>query len=357
MLGTTVLSIAALRWLPLARRHAASVFLGNTTFASILGGLVCASVGGLELPWYFAVYAVPGLTIVVLLQWWARLAAATLVSAAWSVTFFSIQPSSLEGLAVYGVLGFQIATVISAAGVGHMIFRLTRRDWQAQRLIRRTFGRYFSQDVADALLVGEGDTKHVGEERAATILFSDLASYSTLVEGLAPESVVEVLNRYFSAMQQVIEAHHGTVLEYIGDAILVVFGAPRDLEDHATHATRCAMEMRGMLAALNNDWEADGLAELWQGRGIPALRARIGIHSGRIVAGNIGSATFMKYGVVGDAVIVASRLESLNKGLDTDILVSESVYEQLPESVAARGQAHGPVLLKGRQEEIRVFSL
>ena len=355
-LALTAATLALLRLRAWAQRWSGEIFLFNCAVGCALAGLGCARLGGLELPWYYATYALPALTVPVLMPLGRRVAATLALPLVWSAAFFLSRPAAFEGFALLGIFGFQSATVGGAVAVGHLVYRLTRRDFLAQRLIRRTFGRYFSRDVADALLMSErGELE--AEDRVATILFSDLVGYSSLVERLPPGSVIEMLNRYFSAMHEVIRNHHGTVLEYVGDGIMVVFGAPRDLPDHAVHATRCAMEMRAMLAALNHDWQLEGLASLWRDQGVAGLTARIGVHTGRIVAGNLGSASLMKYSVVGDAVNVAARLEALNKTLRTDVLVSETVFRQLPESIRASGRDHGPTALRGRQEEVVVYSL
>ena len=265
-LALTAATLALLRLRAWAQRWSGEIFLFNCAVGCALAGLGCARLGGLELPWYYATYALPALTVPVLMPLGRRVAATLALPLVWSAAFFLSRPAAFEGFALLGIFGFQSATVGGAVAVGHLVYRLTRRDFLAQRLIRRTFGRYFSRDVADALLMSErGELE--AEDRVATILFSDLVGYSSLVERLPPGSVIEMLNRYFSAMHEVIRNHHGTVLEYVGDGIMVVFGAPRDLPDHAVHATRCAMEMRAMLAALNHDWQLEGLASLWRDQG------------------------------------------------------------------------------------------
>jgi adenylate cyclase len=179
--------------------------------------------------------------------------------------------------------------------------------------------------------------------RDVSVLFSDLRGYSTLSERLTPERVIEFMNVYFQAMQEVIERHRGVVLELLGDAILVVFGAPDKLTNHAESAIKCALAMRDRLERLNESLPVE-------------LGNRIGIHTGQVVAGNIGGQTYMKYGVIGDVVNVAARLEQLNKKFETSVLVSEEVRRQLPEALREQGTDRGEVVLKGRARPQHVFS-
>lgn len=355
---TLVAAIAALRWVEWARQHPGELFFIVATIYAGFCGWGIAPLGGLEKPWYYAVYVVAALAAPALLPIGRRIVLSFAASVAWSIGFFGCVPEHLEAAEAPAVLLFQLFTILAAITVGHWIYRMSLRDYLAQRTIRQTFGRYFSEDVADAVLLSHDSAAAAGgEEREITVLFSDIANYSTLTERLPPKQVLELLNRYFGAMQGIIEAHQGTVLEYLGDAILVVFGAPRDLADHPAHAVRCAREMRAMLVALNHDWEEAGLAHLWRDQGIESLEIRIGIHTGTVVAGNIGSPSYMKYGVVGDAVNVAARLESLNKELDTVILASGAVYERLPDALRSGARRKGSFRLKGRQDETSVYAV
>jgi adenylate cyclase len=195
-----------------------------------------------------------------------------------------------------------------------------------------------------------------GEMRRISVLFNDLRGYSTIVETVDPKRVVQILTEYFEAMQEVIEAHQGCVLEYVGDAILVVFGAPEDLPDHEACALRCAIAMRERLVRLNAEWDEAGTSHLWRAHGMETLSARIGLHTGTVIAGNLGCRSHMKYGVVGDAVNVAARLEQKNKELGTTILVSAELMEALPPALQAQGTRRGEVVLKGRAQPQAVFS-
>ena len=228
---------------------------------------------------------------------------------------------------------------------------------QERDFIRETFGRYVSEGVAKALLDHRENLQLGGEERVVTVLFSDLRGYSTISEQLPPVQTVEMLNKYLGAMNELIDEHHGCVIEFIGDAILAVFGAPNVVPDHSEQAVRCAKKMRARLVDLNKEWDSSGLSRYWKGCGMEQLGARIGIHTGRVVAGNLGSRTRMKYAVIGDTVNVASRLEGLNKELKTDILLSMDVYAHLPEDLISDIVDQDEHKVKGREQKVRVYSV
>ena len=162
-----------------------------------------------------------------------------------------------------------------------------------------------------------------------TILFSDIRAYSSLSERMSPAQVIELLNRYFGAMSKVIDAERGTIIEFEGDAILAVFGAPIRQSDHADRATRTALAMQKAMVDLNEAWRADGTARHWQALGLDEFRIRIGVHSGEVVVGNIGSETRTKYAVIGATVNASAGVEQLNKKLETRLLLTAATLERL----------------------------
>ena len=242
-------------------------------------------------------------------------------------------------------------------GIMSRQFDVMTEGLREREFLRETFGRYMSEDVARTLLDRHNRPKLGGEERVVTVLFIDLRGYSTVSERLPPAQVVEMLNQYMGAMNTLIDAHRGCAIEFIGDAILAVFGAPIYISDHAEQAVLCAMQMRERLVQLNEEWKATDLARFWKGTDINQISARIGIHSGRVVAGNLGSPSRMKYAVIGDTVNVAARLENLNKEFDTDILISEEVYAHLPEELSTIAVDKGECKVKGRDQMVRVYAL
>ena len=143
-----------------------------------------------------------------------------------------------------------------------------------------------------------------GARRNMTVLFSDIRGFTTMSEKGTPEDVVGQLNEYFTRMVAVVFEHRGTVDKFVGDMVMALYGAPLDDDDHADHAVQTALAMIGTLRAMNVEWQSQGK---------PTLDIGIGINTGDMVAGNIGSDTIMSYTVIGDAVNLGARLESLNK--------------------------------------------
>ncbi|MCW5628168.1 MAG: adenylate/guanylate cyclase domain-containing protein [Rhodoferax sp.] len=225
------------------------------------------------------------------------------------------------------------------AGFNHMVDELRDRE-----LIHEAFGRYVSPEIRDEILSGRTDL--TGDQRDVTIVFADLRGFTTWVEASPATEVVEGLNAYFTEMEQAVRAHGGLVLQFIGDEIEAVFGAPLADEQHADHAVAAVLEMQQRLEA----WNAVRLRS-----GLRTLDHGIGIHSGTVVAGNIGSTRRMSYALVGDAVNVASRIESLNKQFGSHILVSGATRERLRAPVPL--QALPAVRVKGRSAEVEVYRL
>jgi adenylate cyclase len=212
------------------------------------------------------------------------------------------------------------------------------------RFIRDVFGRYVSDDVVASLLERPGGLALGGEHREVTVLMADLRGFTTLSERLAPEQVVALLNYFLEEMIDVILAHGGTIDEILGDALLVVFGAPVHHDDHPRRAVACAVEMQQRLDAVNAKNRADGL---------PAVAMGIGVHTGGVVAGNIGSRRRAKYGVVGPTVNLASRIESYTVG--GQILVSASTRDAAGDGLRIDGRID--VTPKGLVEPIPLFEV
>lgn len=194
------------------------------------------------------------------------------------------------------------------------------------------------------------------EERKVTILFSDLQDYSIACECLPPLKVMGMLNQYLTVMNELVNQYHGHVIEFMGDGILAVFGAPHYRTDHTEQAVRCAMAMQNHLQFLNREWRRTGLTHYWRERRGEPMRARIGIHCGTAVVGHLGSPSCRKYAVVGNVVNVAARLEALNKELRTDILLSAETCGHLPETMVRDLTDLGEFRVKGRETPIRVYT-
>ena len=212
------------------------------------------------------------------------------------------------------------------------------------RFIRQTFGRYLTNEVVASLLDSPKGLEIGGEKRKVTLLMSDLRGFTTLSERLHPEQVVTILNRHLSAMVDVILRYHGTIDEFIGDAILVIFGAPVQRDDDAQRAVACAVEMQLAMEHVNEQNGKDGLPEVEMG---------IGIHTGEVVVGNIGSHKRAKYGVVGRSINLTARIESCTVG--SQILVSEVTHRELGSAMTVAGEMQ--VMAKGIEGPITIYDV
>jgi len=220
-----------------------------------------------------------------------------------------------------------------------MIKGLKDRDF-----IRDTFGKYVSKQVAEAILNGRLELG--GERRRATVLISDVRNFTAMSEKLPPEEVVDFLNEYFSEMVSVVTKYEGTLDKFIGDAILAVFGAPIAHPDDAKRAVFAALEMQEKLKNFNKKRLTKGKNE---------IKIGIAVHTGNLVAGNIGSEVRMEYTVIGDTVNLTSRLEPLNKEFGTEILISESTYREVKDDIEVREIP--AVEIRGKEEKVKVYDV
>jgi len=208
--------------------------------------------------------------------------------------------------------------------------RLAEQVALRNKFIRETFGRYLTDEVVSTVLETPAGLQMGGEKRKVTLMMTDLRGFTSLSERLAPERVVTMLNRYLAAMVTVIKQYQGTIDEFIGDAIFVLFGAPVWQEDDAERGVACAVAMQIAMVSVNEENRKEGLPEVEMG---------IGVHTGQVVVGNIGSAERMKYGVVGSHVNLTSRIQSYTTG--GQILISETTRQEV-----------GQILKIGREMEV-----
>ena len=222
-------------------------------------------------------------------------------------------------------------------------------------LMYETLKRYFGETLSNQILSEKG--KLSGQIKWVSVAFTDISSYSTIIENMSPKVAVKLLNQYFSRMHDIIEKHGGHILNYIGDSIMVVFGAPNDIDDHELKAVQCAIEMRDTLESLNDEWDQSEFSRFWKNHGIERVTARTGIHSGSVIAGNIGSDRMLQYSTIGDVVNVASRMEKANKEFGTDICFSHEIYINLKKELHDSAVLSGEVKLKGRSSPSKVYSI
>jgi adenylate cyclase len=236
-----------------------------------------------------------------------------------------------------------VAVVLAAFGGVAYQYLVEDRE---KRKVKQLFSRYVSRDVCEQLMADPSRARLGGSRREMTVLFSDIRGFTTFSEAGQPEEIVQQLNEYFTRMVEVVFSHRGTLDKFVGDAVMALFGAPLDDPDHAEHAVQAARAMLRELEALNRGWAAEGR---------PTLAIGVGINTGEMVAGNIGSESIMSYTVIGDAVNLASRLESLNKQYGTSIIVSETTRARLKGYYQAR--ALGDAVVKGKTRAVPIFEI
>lgn len=212
------------------------------------------------------------------------------------------------------------------------------------QLIRQIFGRYLSDEVVVNLLDGSTQLKFGGDRCKVTILVADLRGFTALSEQLSPEQVIQVLNLYLEYMADVIDQYQGTIDEFVGDGVLVLFGAPAIRQDDALRAVACACAMQLAMGAVNEHMNLLGL---------PHLEMGIGIHTGEVVIGNIGSEKRTRYGIIGSPINVAYRIESYARG--GQVLISEQTLQAAGASVRIRTQRQ--VQMKDIQHPVTVYNV
>jgi adenylate cyclase len=223
--------------------------------------------------------------------------------------------------------------------INEMTDGLKERDF-----IKETFGKYITEEIRDEIL--SGNIPLDGEIKEVTVLFADLRNFTPMAESTPPKEVVKIINGYFEEMEAAIHRNDGLVLQYVGDEIEAVFGAPIRRDRHPIIAVHAALEMRKRLGKVNSDLEKRGYRPLLHG---------IGIHTGKVVAANIGSPHRLSYALVGDTVNLASRLQELNKDFNTDIIISGATRAHLEDRFSLKRLPHTQV--RGRQKPVEIFTL
>ena len=240
---------------------------------------------------------------------------------------------------VYPILGF---CGVFVATTVYQYFTEERE----KRKIRNAFQFYVSAGVVDEILKDPGKLKLGGERKVLTVLFSDIKGFSYLSETLAPDTLSKLLNLYLTPMTVTVFKYQGTLDKYMGDAIMAIFGAPLEQNDHAEKACHTAIDMVGALKGLHKRWEIDG---------IPEISIGIGINTGPMSVGNMGSNMLFDYTVVGDHVNLGSRLEKLNREYGTNIIISEFTHRHIQDKFTCREL--DIVRVRGRKEPVRIFEL
>ncbi len=231
-----------------------------------------------------------------------------------------------------------------AASVGGAAIYVGRQHRAGERFLRHAFGHYISERVIENIVSQPEALELGGEKREMSFLFTDVAGFTTLSEGLPPDRLVSVLQEYLDGLVEVALRHEGTIEKFIGDAIYVIFGAPAVQSDHARRAVDCALDM---------DRFCEGYRQAREREEIPFGLTRIGVHSGVAVVGNIGGRRRFDYTAIGDSVNTAARLESVNKALGTRVCISKVTAAACP---GLELWPVGQLVLKGKEKGIEVLT-
>ena len=223
---------------------------------------------------------------------------------------------------------------------------LSQRLAEREKFIRHTFGRYLTDEVLEEILSEAGDLRIGGERRVVTMLFADLRGSTALSEEMDPIDFIRMLNHFLSELIEIVNAWQGNILDFVGDEIVAVFGAPRPSSDSARDAVCCAVAMQRRMGAVN-EWNRT--------QGYPEIAMGIGIHTGEAILGNIGSETRTKYDMIGRNVNLASRVQSYAKG--GQILVTDETLAAAGKLVLVNEEDSMWVQPKGIQKEIQLHSV
>jgi adenylate cyclase len=246
--------------------------------------------------------------------------------------------------------GWSLGVTYPLLALGTTYTSLTARAYLVEQRERRkvagAFGQYVSPVVISQMLAQPGQLRLGGEERVLTVLFCDMAGFTSIAERLTPQQTIELLSEYHATMTERVYACEGMLKEYVGDELMAIFGAPIAQPDHAARACRAALAMRSARAEFSLEW---------QKRGYPPIRSRTGVNSGAMLVGNVGSRYRFSYGVVGDAVNLASRLEGLNKTYGTEMLIGEQTAAMTGDAFRLREVDSVRVL--GKQLAVQIYEL
>lgn len=337
LLGSTAPGLADLRVTPFS-----NAFPGVEIHAHLIAGMLDGTVRAIP-PWaddvrLVTVLVLGALLIAVLLRFGptiglvVTLALLGLLLAAYAAAWsrFWVVPMAAPMLAVFGLYAFNTAWGFFA-------------ETRSKRQITRLFGQYVPPELAAEMSQDPAHYTMEGQSREMTVLFSDIRGFTNFSEKLPPTELAEVLNAYLSTMTRIIQQHRGTIDKYIGDAIMAFWNAPVDLNDHASRAVQTALDMQATLPQLNREFAA---------RGWPEVRIGVGVNTGRMSVGNMGSEFRMAYTVMGDAVNLGSRLEGITKQYGVGILVTQPTVDADPVHAFMKID---DVRVKGKETPVAIY--
>ena len=269
--------------------------------------------------------------------------------------FYMSGPFFIAGIFVhagYQFIHFSLFPVVWVAMTAVVLFCLLTANLEMSAskeriIVQNTFAKYVPEKVVKKLLSDPEAVKLGGESRVVTVLFSDIEGFTKISETLPPHDLVSLINEYLTEMTDIVLAHNGIIDKYQGDAIMAEFGIPLPVENHADQAVRAALKMQERLVRLKREWS---------NRLLPPLSCRIGINTGEMLVGNMGSTQIYDYTVMGDAVNLSARLESVNKIYGTGIIISAYTFDHLTEGVF-KTRILDVIAVKGKSEAVRVYEV
>jgi len=246
--------------------------------------------------------------------------------------------------------GYVIAIILPLSLISSLYVVMTFYKYlteeRKKKAIKGTFEKYVSPAIVAEVLKHPENINLGGKKQRMTVIFSDLRGFTTISEKLDPQVLSDVLNRYLTPMTELVFKNDGTLDKYMGDAIMAFFGAPIFYESHAKKACQCALDMIRLLPKINAEFKAQGL---------PQIDLGVGVNTGDMSVGNMGSETVRSYTVMGDAVNLGSRLEAINKQYGTRIIISEFTYQEVKNDFICREVDW--VRVKGKQQPVKIFEL
>jgi adenylate cyclase len=260
----------------------------------------------------------------------------------------SLLAQDLSNPAVYAIKSLMMLfcgfLVGSLSLISKRLIHRVLKEEEEKIFITNTFGMIIDPRVRDRMI--QGKIELGGETRDNTVLFADIRGFTTFSQSMSPRDLLNFMKEYFDVTSEEIKAQDGTIIEYVGDEIMALFGAPLPLADHASRACIAALMMQRSLARQR---------KVWQDQGKPQIHSGIGIHTGPMLVGTIGSSERYKYGAIGDNVNIGSRLQGLTKEYGVEIIASEDTVKALKGDVLFREL--GCVTVRGRSSEIKIFEI
>jgi adenylate cyclase len=299
-----------------------------------------------DAPWWLDLLAVVVLALVVPV-------ASLRLRARWSIVvglcalalWLVLAQVAFERGTVVAVVPPIVALIAGAVGALGAAALLAARE---RRRVRFLFGRFVPEPVVDELLAREDASGGIAVRQQSTVLFCDLRGFTTFAESAEPELVIEVLNTYLGEMSEAILGHNGTVVSYLGDGIMAVFGSPVESDDHAAKGLAAAEELLAVRLPRLNAWLAE--------RGLAPFRLGVGLNSGAVMSGTVGSERRMEYAAVGDTTNVAARLQAATKGTPHALFVSQSTWDLLDDHGRVRLAPAGDKAVAGRGQAVPVYA-